>query len=187
MCWASRMRIIFCTIWVWDSTSLESAAPASRPRRRACEAGPADSSDVESHTQIVQDMMRILEAQHIVPLDDLFDLANHLDSLARGEKLNTALVNRLASRIADIPLSRATLSAVEKNALSFGYWTDKHVDLQRKLNLRAAVEKASGEKLRDVRGLLAPFLRDTLVAYNYAHYAPPGGTHCYRRPRPGCL
>ncbi len=155
---------------------------ASQARLLDLLAGAADSSDVESHTQIVQDMMRILEAQHIVPLDDLFDLANHLDSLARGEKLNTALVNRLASRIADIPLSRATLSAVEKNALSFGYWTDKHVDLQRKLNLRAAVEKASGEKLRDVRGLLAPFLRDTLVAYNYAHYAPPGAQVLYTNP-----
>src|ERR1017187_6498085 len=155
---------------------------ASQARLLDLLAGAADSSDVESHPQIVQNMMRILEAQHIVPLDDLFDLANHLDSLARGEKLNTALVNRLASRIADIPLSRATLSAVEKNALSFGYWTDKHVDLQRKLNLRAAVEKASGEKLRDVRGLLAPFLRDTLVAYNYAHYAPPGAQVLYTNP-----
>jgi hypothetical protein len=145
-------------------------------------AGAAEPSDVESHTQIVQEMMRILEAQHIVPVDEIFEVANHLDSLARGEKLNTALVNRLASRIADIPLARAALSPVEKNALSFGYWTDKHVDAERKLNLRAAVEKASGEKLRDVRGLLAPFLRDTLVAYNYAHYAPPGAQVLYTNP-----
>ena len=145
-------------------------------------AGSADPSDVESHTQIVQDMTRILEAQHIIPLDDLFELANHMDSLARGEKLNTALVNRMASRIADIPLARATLSAVEKNALSFGYWTDKHVDAERKLNLRASVERASGEKLKEVRGLLAPFLRDTLVAYNYAHYAPPGAQVLYTNP-----
>jgi hypothetical protein len=145
-------------------------------------AGAADFSDVESHTQIVQEMMRILDAQHIVPLDELFELANHLDSLARGEKLNTALVNRLASRAADIPLGRATLSPVEKNALSFGYWTDRHVDSERKLNLRAAVDKASGEKLRDLRGLLAPFLRDTLVAYSYAHYAPPGAQILYTNP-----
>ena len=127
-------------------------------------------------------MMRILDAQHIVPLDDLFALANHFDSLARGEKLNTALLNRMATRIADIPLSRASLSANEKNALSFGYWTDKHVDAERKLNLRAAVEKASGEKLKEVRGLLAPFLRDTLVAYNYVHYAPPGAQILYTNP-----
>ncbi|MGA2740982.1 MAG: hypothetical protein ABSG65_26520 [Bryobacteraceae bacterium] len=145
-------------------------------------AGAAESSDTESHTQIVQEMMRILDAQHIVPLDEIFELANHLDSVGRGEKLNTALVNRLASRVGDIPLGRANLSPVEKNALSFGYWTDKHVDAEHKLNLRAAVEKASGPKLRDVRGLLAPFLRDTLVAYNYAHYAPPGAQVLYTNP-----
>jgi hypothetical protein len=145
-------------------------------------AGAAEPSDVESHTRIVEDMMRILEAQHIIPLDDIFELANHVDKLAHGEKLNTALVNRVASHIADTPLSRATLSPVEKNALSFGYWTDKHVDGERKLNLRAALEKASGEKLRDVRGLLAPFLRDTLVAYNYVRYAPPGAQVLYTNP-----
>jgi hypothetical protein len=145
-------------------------------------AGAAEPSDVESHTQMVQEMMRILETQHILPLDEIFELANHLDAVARGEKLNTALVNRLATRIADIPLGRATLSAGEKNAISFGFWTDKHVDAERKLNLRAAVDKASGEKVRDVRGLLAPLLRDTLVAYNYAHYAPPGAQILYTNP-----
>ncbi|MGD0200661.1 MAG: hypothetical protein ABSD27_07930, partial [Bryobacteraceae bacterium] len=38
------------------------------------------------------------------------------------------------------------------------------------------IERAQGdaERLRDVRGLLAPFLRDTLVGLNYVHYAPPG-------------
>jgi hypothetical protein len=164
--------------------SATGSKPAAAPQARLLDllAGAADPSDVESHTQLVQDMMRILEAQHIIPLDDLFDLSIHLDKLARGEKVNTALINRIATRIADIPLGRASLSPVEKNALSFGYWTDKHVDAERKLNLRVTVEKASGEKLRDVRGLLAPFLRDTLVAYNYAHYAPPGAQVLYTNP-----
>ena len=46
-----------------------------------------------------------------------------------------------------------------------------------KSNLAGAIEKArrnDAEKLRDLRGLLAPFLRDTLVGFNYVHYAPPG-------------
>ncbi|MGO4880516.1 MAG: tetratricopeptide repeat protein [Bryobacteraceae bacterium] len=145
-------------------------------------AGSADSSDVESHTQMVEEMMRILEAQQIVPLDDLFDVANHLDALAHGEKLNTALLNRLATRIAAIPVARANLSPIEKNALAFGYWTEKHLENERKLNIRVTIEKLSGDKLRDVRGLLAPFLRDTLVAYNYAHYAPPGAQVLYTNP-----
>ena len=52
------------------------------------------------------------------------------------------------------------------------------------MNLRAAIEKAAGdaEKLKNVRGLLAPFLRDTLVALNYAHYAPPGAQILFTNP-----
>src|ERR1043166_5788 len=65
--------------------------------------------------------------------------------------------------------------------MGFGYWTDKHIEAERKLNLRSAVEKAGSdaEKLRDVRGQLAPLLRDALLALNYAHYAPPGAQVLY--------
>src|SRR5439155_14820080 len=38
------------------------------------------------------------------------------------------------------------------------------------------------EKLKSARGLLAPFLRDTLVAMNYSHYAPPGAQVLYTNP-----
>ena len=60
--------------------------------------------------------------------------------------------------------------------MAFGYWTERHIDSERKLNLRAAIDKAANnpEKLKEIRGSLAPHLRDTLVAYNYANYAPPG-------------
>ncbi|HVN02957.1 MAG TPA: hypothetical protein VMT86_01000 [Bryobacteraceae bacterium] len=145
-------------------------------------AGAASPSDVESHTQIVEEMMRILEAQHIIPLDDILELAHHIETLPAGGKLNTALINRLATRISETPQSRASLTPVEKNALAFGYWTERHLELERKVNLRAALERASGDKLRDARGLLAPFLRDTLVAYNYVHYAPPGAQVLYTNP-----
>lgn len=139
-------------------------------------AGAATSSDADSHRQVVQNMMQIFEAQRLISLKTIFDLADHLESLSRGEKLNTALLSKLASRISEIQLPRAALSTVEKNALAFGYWTEKHVEAQRKLNLRAAIDKAAGdaEKLKDLRGYLAPFLRDSLVGLNYVHYAPPG-------------
>ena len=164
--------------------SVTGSKPGEAPQARLLDllAGAADPRDVESHTEMVQEMIRILEAQHIISLDDIFDLANHLENLARGEKVNAALLNRLSARLAEIPLSHGALSPVEKNALAFGYWTEKHIDTERKLNLRAAVQKASGDKLRDVRGLLAPLLRDTLVAYNYAHYAPPGAQVLYTNP-----
>lgn len=158
----------------------------ARPQERLLGllAGAASPSDAEAHAAIVQDMMRIFEAQRLVSLNTLFELADNLESVSKGEKLDTALVTRLANRIAEVQLPRAALSGIEKNALSFGYWTERHIDQQRKLNLRLAVEKTGGaaEKLQALRGSLAPFLRDTLVGMNYVHYAPPGAQILYTNP-----
>ncbi len=138
-------------------------------------AGTAANDNSDAHQQVVEDMIRIFEAQKLVPLTTLFDLADNLESVSRGEKLNPSLAGKLASRISEIQLPRNTLTTTEKNSLSFGYWTDRHVEAQRKLNLRASIEKAANDaqKLKDLRGSLAPFLRDTLVGFAYIHYAPP--------------
>jgi hypothetical protein len=147
-------------------------------------AGAAESDNAEVRDHVEQEIGRIMEAQRIVSLDTMFQLADHLDGIAKGEKLNTALVAKLAARISEIQLPRATLTANEKNAMGFGYWTDRHIEAERKLNLRSAIEKAAAdpEKLKDVRGLMAPLLRDTLLAFNYAHYAPPGAQILYTNP-----
>lgn len=147
-------------------------------------AGAPPAAGSEAHTLVVQDMMRTFEAQRLVSINTLFELADNLERVSKGEKLDPALVARLANRIAEVQPPRASLSGAERNALSFGYWTEKHLDAQRKLNLRLAVEKAGGDagKLLDLRGALAPFLRDTLVGMNYAHYAPPGAQILYTNP-----
>jgi hypothetical protein len=158
----------------------------SSPQDRLVEllAGAANPSDSDAQAQVVQEMNRILESQRIISLTTIFQLDEHLQSLSRGGKLDVALVNKLASRISEIQLPRSSLTTVEKNAFAFGYWTEKHVELERKVNLRAAVDRAGtdAEKLKDIRGMLTPFLRDTLVAYNYVHYAPPGAQVLYTNP-----
>ncbi|HLK64051.1 MAG TPA: hypothetical protein VKU19_11460 [Bryobacteraceae bacterium] len=160
------------------------AEGATQERMLDLLAGAAESDNAEVRDSIEQEFGRILEAQRIISLDVLFQLADHLDAIGKGEKLNTALVAKLASRISEIQPPRATLSANEKNAMGFGYWTDRHIDAERKLNLRSSIEKAAGdaEKLKEIRGLLAPLLRDTLLAFNYAHYAPPGAQILYTNP-----
>jgi hypothetical protein len=146
--------------------------------------GAGVSEDEEVRAHVTQEIGRIMEAQRIVSLDTLFQLAEHIESVARGERLNPALVNRLAGRISEIQLPRAALSANEKNAMGFGYWTEKHIDAQRKINLRSAIEKAAGdaEKVRDIRGQMASLMRDTLLAFSYAYYAPPGAQILYTNP-----
>ncbi len=151
----------------------------SSPQDRLMEllAGPARSQDAEHHRQMVAELNALFEAQRLVSLKTLFDLADHLESVSRGERLNVAMANRLAARISEIRLPRTTLTTIEKNSFSFGYWTEKHIEEQRNLNLRQVVDKAAGnsEKLKEIRGLLAPILRDTLVGFSYIYYSPPGG------------
>ncbi len=144
-------------------------------------AGAPEARDEESLNLLRTQMLRVFEAQRLVSLKVVFDLADHLESLSRGDKLNTALLNRLASRVSDLNLPKASLSTTEKNSFSFGYWTERHLDAQRKLNFRAVIDRAGGnaEKLREARGLLAPLLRDTLVGLLYIHYAPPGAQILY--------
>jgi len=147
-------------------------------------AGTGNQNSSDAHQRVVEEMIQIFESQRLVPLTTLFDLADNLESVTRGEKLNTALAGRLATRISEIQLPRSALSGTERSSLAFGYWTDRHIDAQRKLNLRASIEKAAADpqKLRELRGTLAPFLRDTLVGFNYIHYAPPGAQVLHTNP-----
>lgn len=162
--------------------------PGAAPQDRIVDllAGDGGRTDEESHTLMVQEVVRILEAQRIISLNALFELADHMEAVAGGQKLSPSLVNRLTARITENQLPRNALTGAERNAMAFGYWTERHIDGQRKLNLRVAIEKASTsgdkEKIRDTRAMLAPVLRDTLVAYNYAHYAPPGAQILYTNP-----
>ncbi|MBV9504554.1 MAG: hypothetical protein JO323_06060 [Acidobacteriia bacterium] len=164
----------------------QSTAKDNEPQERIIDllAGASSSQDSEARDQVAQDIMRVLEAQRMVSLDTLFQLGDQLESVARGEKLNGSLVAKLSGRISEIQLPRASLSSAEKTSITFGYWVEKHIEEQRRMNLRAAVDKAANdpERLKDVRGLLTPILRDTLLAYNYAYYAPPGSQLLYTNP-----
>ncbi len=147
-------------------------------------AGTAQSDVSDPHNQMVEDMIRIFEAQRLISLTSLFDLADHLERLGKGEKVNSALIAKTAARISEIQLPRNSLSGSENNSMSFGYWPEKHIEAERKLNLRAFIDRAGADpkKLDEVRGLLAPFLRDTLIGFNYVHYAPPGAQVLYTNP-----
>ncbi len=147
-------------------------------------AGTTGAVDSDAHSQVVQDMIRVFEAQRLISLQTIFDLADNLDRVSKGQKIDSALVAKLASRIAEIQPPRASLSTVEKNSLAFGYWSERHIDAQRKVNLRAAVDRIAGDpqKVAELRGLLTPFLRDTLVGMVYVHYAPPGAQILHTNP-----
>lgn len=139
-------------------------------------AGGAKLDDTESRGKIVAEEQRVFDAQKLLSLDLLFEIADNLEAVSKGEKLDAKLASRIGARLNDILLPRAALTGAEKNALAFGFYVEKHIDNQRKLNLRAVIDKAAKdpEKIRDIRGQLGPLLRDTVVGFNYVHYAPPG-------------
>jgi len=163
-----------------------STATASEPQEHIIDllGGAAAPNSAEARDEVSQEILRILDAQRILSLDTLFQLADQLDHISKGGKIDTALVAKLSGRISEIQLPRAALSETERNTVSFGYWTEKHIDGERRLNFRAAIEKAGNdpERLKEIRGLLAPLMRDTLLAYNYAYYAPPGSQVLYTNP-----
>ncbi len=147
-------------------------------------AGTSQPDTSDTHNQLVEDMIRIFEAQRLISLSSIFDLVDQLESVAKGEKANNALITKTAARISEIQLPRSSLSGSERNALSFGYWPEKHIEAERKLTLRAFIERAGTDpkKLDEIRPLMAPFLRDTLMGLNYVHYAPPGAQVLYANP-----
>lgn len=117
-----------------------------------------------------EQFMRIFDAQRLIPVDDLFAVADHSSGAASDVKAIAALQSQL-SRFEESESLRSGLSTEEKSILSLGYWSERHVDQERKLNLEAL--QKNGEK-KDARALLAPLLRDSLVGLLYSYYAPPG-------------
>ncbi len=73
-------------------------------------AGAASPADSDSHTQIVEEMIRIFEAQRLISLKTIFDLSDQLESVAKGGKPDSALITKTAARISEIQLPRAGLS-----------------------------------------------------------------------------
>ena len=137
------------------------------------EAGPAEA---EAREEILEGINQLLALQRLVPLKTLFDLADHLERVSRGEAFNVAMANRLSANISDIRLPRSLLSVEESNAMAQGRIVERHIQRQRSLNLRRAVDRAQGNpsRLLAIRGELAPILRDSLVGIVYAIHAPPG-------------
>jgi hypothetical protein len=72
-------------------------------------------------------------------------------------------------------MPRPIFTSNERTEWAVGVYNNRHTDLEMKENVAKLLPGAhSKAQIEDIRGRLAPFLRDTLVGMNYAYYEPPG-------------
>ena len=119
----------------------------------------------------VENLLRALDAQRLVSMDALFNAADRLAKGTADAKTLKGIDEQLA-RLEETQSNRSSLSGEERGSLGAGYWSDRHVDQERKLNLDNLLKDA-GKK--DARGAFAPLLRDAMVGLVYSYYTPVGG------------
>ncbi|MBI1353729.1 MAG: hypothetical protein GC160_05230 [Acidobacteria bacterium] len=152
--------------------------PDASPQDRLIEllAGRPSPGEEVAHAEVSKRLAGLFNSQRLVSLKTLFDLADNLERVSRGESLNVAMANRLAETISEVNLPQAQLSTPESNAFAQGDWVTDHIRDQQKLNLQRSVDGASGnpQQLLEIRGEIAGVLRDSLVGLLYVYYSPPG-------------
>lgn len=138
-----------------------------RPRMNSNRPGPAEN------------FLRVLDAQRLIPLDQIYAVADALNSGTGVKKALTPVENELM-RFEEAQSLRNSLSSEERNLLSLGYWSERHISQERKLDFEELAKTAPEKK--DIRGKLTPLVRDTLVGMLYAYYSPPGAQLIFTNP-----
>lgn len=113
---------------------------------------------------------RVFDAQRLVNIDSLIIAS---DKIEKGQSDAKALknINDQLKRLSETEPARGSLSSEEKSTMAVGYWSERHVDQERKLNVDALLK---GPEKKDPKLALAPLMRDSLVGLVYSYYAPPG-------------
>lgn len=130
--------------------------------------GPLRSSGGTGTASPADTFLRVFDSQRLIPLDSLFALAEKKGAV--DAKTMKSVTDQL-ERLEESEAARGSLSQDEKNSFALGYWSNRHIEQERKFNLERILKNP--EK-RDLREALVPFLRDSLVGLLYSYYAPAG-------------
>lgn len=117
-----------------------------------------------------ENFLRVFDAQLLVPLDTLFTIADKTSNGTADAKTFRA-INEQLSRLEETQSLHGSLSSEERSSFAMGYWSERHIEQERKLNPDKLL---SNSEKKDAREVLAPFLRDSLVGMLYSYYAPAG-------------
>ncbi len=135
---------------------------------------PADADGKRVHDELAKSMRAVLDGQRLVSLDTLLTLGRGLDDMAHGANIGASLVP-FAGELQEFQMPRPIFTSGERSEWAAGIYNNRHTDMQMQTDLTKVLKgQASKEQIEEARGKLAPFLRDTLVGFNYAYYEPPG-------------
>ena len=139
-------------------------------------AGPSQSNpDGQRVRQELADRIRsVMDGQRLVSLDTLLALGDGLNELAQGKDVGNTLIS-LAGQLKEFEMPRPMFTSSERSEWAAGFYNTRHSSLQTRTDLAKIIKSPRSKKeLVEARGLVVPFLRDTLVGLNYAYYEPPG-------------
>jgi hypothetical protein len=136
-------------------------------------AGPPQQSVEGKRVRAVlaRRMQLVLDDQRLTSLDTLAELGEGIDAMSHGGASSEKLL-ALAGTLREFELPRPIFSEQEKLDWAPGSASPRHTEVQVRSSLAKLIQQTG--KLDAARGLLTPFLRDTLVGLNYAYYEPPG-------------
>ena len=164
-------------------------AAAGRPNLSHSEvvallAGPNQTApDGQQVRQELANRIRaVMDGQRLVSLDTLLALGNGLTELAQGKPVADGLIP-LAGELREFEMPRPMFTSSERSEWAAGFYNTHHSSLQTRTDLTKLIKGPGSQKeLAEARGLVVPFLRDTLVGLNYAYYEPPGAQILHNNP-----
>lgn len=147
-------------------------------------AGPEQSnSEGRQVRQDLADRIRsVLVAQRLVSLDDLFALGDGLIRMSQG-KAEAGPLLAVAGALGEFELPKPLFTPGERTEFMHGHYLTPHVQHELTTDLTSLVKSPGNrDELAAARGQLVPFVRDTLVGFNYAYYEPPGSQMIHNNP-----
>ncbi len=148
-------------------------------------AGPEQTSKDgrEMRLEMANRMRQVLDDQRLVSLDTLLALGDGLNQMAKGNDGGANSLLSLAGELREFEMPKPLFTTRERTELAAGLYSNRHTTLQMRTDLTKVIKgPGSPEQLTAARGLLTPFLRDTLVGLNYAYYEPPGAQMLHNNP-----
>jgi hypothetical protein len=147
-------------------------------------AGPVQSSpEGQQVREVLGERMRaVLVAQRLVSLDTILALGNGLDQMSKGNAVGATLLP-LAAQLREFEMPQQILTTSEKYEYSAGQYDPRRTRSQMHTDFAKIIASSpSRQQMAEARGMLTPFLRDTLVGLNYAYYEPPGAQILHNDP-----